>query len=280
MFNTLVINPAYAGAENHLSIGLLHRTQWFGIGGRGTPQTQTVTVHSPLKNNRVGIGGSLVNDQIGATNTFTGNLAYSYRIPLKKWSLAIGMQGGAQYYNFDPSRLTLVDPTDYAFVPYSKIRPNFGGGLYLSKDKDTLPKQFRHYFFMTGAAIPINGNALIFKPSLMVRNTGLLSNLSKQNYYKGYLAPTSFDLDLSLLFYETLWLGASYRSALEQFSGKSSFSSVNAWGAYYLKNGMRIGLSYDYGLTKLQQAAQGSFEIFLGYDFDFKVRKVDSPRYF
>jgi type IX secretion system PorP/SprF family membrane protein len=305
MFNSLVINPAYAGSEGHLSMGLLHRTQWFGLGGAGVPQTQTLTLHTPMKNERVGVGGSLINDAIGATNTFTGNICYAYRIPMKKWTLSVGMQGGAQYYSFDPTKLTIVSPDD-VFVAYNKLRPNFGGGLYLYKEKkfyagvgvphliewnlrektnntpkDTLAKQYRHYFFTMGGTIPLNGDALLFKPSLMIRNTGLLSRFNKLNYYKGYLAPTSFDVDLSLMFYQTLWLGAAYRSAFEQFTGTSSFSSVNAWGAYYLKNGMRLGLSYDYALpTKWQQVSQGSFELFLGYDFDFKVKKVVGPRYF
>jgi type IX secretion system PorP/SprF family membrane protein len=306
MFNSLVINPAYAGSEGHLSMGILHRSQWFGLGGAAAPQTQTITVHTPLKNERVGVGGSLINDAIGATNTFTGNLCYAYRIPMRKWNLSFGLQAGAQYYNFDPSKLSLQTVIDNAFTPYTKVKPNFGGGIYLYKEKkfyaglgvphliewdlrekvssapkDTLAKQYRHYFFTMGGTIPLNGDALLFKPSLMVRNTGLLSKFNKVAYYKGYLAPTSFDVDLSLMFYQTLWLGAAYRSALEQFTGTSSFSSVNAWGAYYLKNGMRIGAAYDYPLTtKFGQAAIGSFELFLGYDFDYKVKKVVTPRYF
>lgn len=282
-------------------MGLLHRSQWFGI--KGGPQSQTLTIHSPLKNERVGLGGSLINDALGATNTFTANVSYAYRIPMKKWNLSFGLQGGAQYYNFDASKVTTYSP-DVVFTSYSRLKPNFGAGVYLTKSrkfyagigvphliewnlrektsgpKDTLAKEFRHYFFTTGAAIPLNGDALIFKPSLMIRNTGLFNNFNKNAYYRGYLAPTSFDIDLSLFFYQTLWLGAAYRSAFEQFNGKSSFASVNAWGAYYLKNGMRLGLSYDYNLTKLQQATTGSFELFLGYDFDYKVKKVVTPRYF
>ncbi|MFZ4543050.1 MAG: type IX secretion system membrane protein PorP/SprF [Saprospiraceae bacterium] len=301
MFNSLVMNPAYAGSEGYLSMGLLHRSQWFGL--KGGPQSQTLTLHTPMKNERVGLGGSIINDALGATNTFTGNICYAYRIPMKSWMLSVGLQGGAQYYNFDATKVTTASP-DVVFNSYSKLRPNFGGGVYLKKERkyymgigvphliewnlrertsgprDTLAKEFRHYFFTAGAAFPINGDQLIFKPSLMVRNTGLFNKFNKSAYYKGYLASTSFDIDLSLFFYQALWLGGSYRSSLEQFSGKSSFASVNAWGAYYLKNGMRVGLSYDYNLTVLQRATAGSFELFLGYDFDYRVKKVVTPRYF
>jgi hypothetical protein len=137
-----------------------------------------------------------------------------------------------------------------------------------------------------GAAIPINGDNLVFKPSIMIRNVGLLSSLNKDVFKKKIAAPTGFDVDMSLLFYKTFWLGAAYRSAFEQFStdsaGKalSSASSVNVWMSYNLSNGMRIGAAYDYNLTKLQKPTQGSFELFLGYEFDYKEKKVVTPRYF
>ncbi len=307
MFNTLAFNPAYAGAQEHLSLGLLHRTQWWGL--NGGPQTQSLTAHTPLKNDRVGVGISFMNDNIGPTNTFTGDVSYAYRIPIgTKAKLAVGLQAGFQNYVIDGSK---VDPfeTDFVFVSSSRWTPNFGAGLYFStkkfyvgfssphlvewayRDGKATPgkpyaAQYRHYFTTMGAAIPINGDNLIFKPSIMIRNVGLLSSLNKDVFKKKIAAPTGFDIDMSLLFYKTFWLGAAYRSAFEQFStdaaGKalSSASSVNVWMSYNLSNGMRIGAAYDYNLTKLQKPTQGSFELFLGYEFDYKEKKVVTPRYF
>ena len=307
MFNTLAFNPAYAGANDHLSLGLLHRTQWWGI--KGGPQTQSLTAHSPLKNNRVGVGASIMNDNLGPTNTFTADFSYAYRIPIgSKAKLSIGLQAGFQNYTLDPSKLDLLDKTDPSFASINRTTPNFGAGLYYSTKhfyfgfssphlvewaygKTTTPgkpysSQYRHYFTTMGAAIPINGDALIFKPSIMIRNVGLLSSLNKDFYKSKVRAPTGFDIDLSLLFYQQFWVGAAYRSAFEQFStdkdGKplSSVSSVNGWIAYNLPSGLRIGAAYDYNLTKLQKPTQGSFELFLGYEFDYKEKKVVTPRYF
>ena len=93
-------------------------------------------------------------------------------------------------------------------------------------------------------------------------------------------APTEFDIDLSLLFYEALWVGASFRSAFEGFNGDSSFDSADIWVAYFLRNGFRVGAAFDYTLTELQRPAQGSFEVILGYEFSYKESAILTPRYF
>jgi type IX secretion system PorP/SprF family membrane protein len=302
MFSSLTFNPAYAGAENHLSLGVLHRTQWFGF--NGGPQTQTVTAHTPLRNERVGVGMNIMNDVIGPTQTLGANISYAYRIPMGKLKLAIGLQAGGEYFAFYKNKITPFDPQDLAFDnDFSKFLPNFGTGIYLSKEKKFyvglgVPKliewrlreaqgstqvasQVRHAFFTAGTAIPLNGDALIFKPSVMVRNSGVLSSFNKNKFYNNFAAPTSYDIDLSLFFYQQLWLGAAYRGAIDQETGLARNSSVNAFAAYYLKNGLRIGTAYDYPLlSKLGGATIGSFELFLGYDFDYKVKKVVTPRYF
>ena len=308
MFSSLTFNPAYAGAEDHLSLGLLHRTQFFGLGGRATPQTQSITAHTPLSNNRVGVGLHLMNDVLGPTNTLSGSISYAYRIPMGKYRLAIGLQAGGDYYSFDHTKVTPEDPNDLPLSnDFSKFLPNFGSGIYFSKEKKFyiglgVPKliewdlreknganwtgnpqnarQVRHAFFTMGTAIPLNGDALIFKPSIMIRNSGLLSKFNKSKYYNNFAAPTSYDIDLSMFFYQQLWLGASYRGAIDQAKNLGTASSVNAFAAYYLKSGLRIGTAYDYPLTKLQKAATGSFELFVGYDFDYRVKKVVTPRYF
>jgi hypothetical protein len=61
---------------------------------------------------------------------------------------------------------------------------------------------------------------------------------------------------------------------------KSSSDSADLWVAINLRNGLRLGVSYDMTLSQLQQAAGSSIELMAGYEFDIKVKKVASPRYF
>ena len=302
MFNSLIYNPAYAGSKDHMAIGLIHRTQWWGIDG--APNTQSFTIHTPMKNERVGLGFSAINDAIGPANSIQANLSYAYRIPIGKGKLAIGIQGGVINWRADWSKLDIQDGSDDAFQTNPNFwRPNFGAGIYyytskfyigmasphlieydLREDDINTPqwaKQYRHYYFTTGVAIPLKGDALIFKPSLFIKNVGLLSALNKDEAFREIGAPTEFDIDLSLMFYQALWVGVSFRSAIEGVVGdSSSFDSVDIWAAYYLANGLRIGAAYDYTLTKLQSPAQGSFEVMLGYEFDYKTKQIVTPRYF
>ncbi len=307
MFNSLHYNPAYAGSHDHLSLALLHRTQWINF--KGAPSTQTLTAHTPLRENRVGVGLTLLHDQIGATNTSSANLSYAYRIPFgKKAKLAIGVQGGVTNYRADWQKLNLETGNDVAFAGENtnKWLPNFGLGIYFQtkhfytglssphliehklRDKGTsslepslIAQQYRHYFFTIGGAIPIKGDDIIFKPSLLIKNVGIDSKLRKTEELQAINAPTEFDFDVSFLFMETLWVGTAFRSSIEKFSNdKSSFDSGDVWASYNLRNGMRIGLAYDYTLTEIRKETPGSFEVMLGYEFNFKNRRIETPRYF
>ncbi|MCB0663745.1 MAG: type IX secretion system membrane protein PorP/SprF [Saprospiraceae bacterium] len=298
MFNSLVYNPAYAGSNEHMAIAALLRTQWIGV--EGAPRTQTLTLHTPLKNDRVGIGGSIINDKIGPTQTLGFNLAYAYRIPIGKGKLAIGLQGGVENYQADWTLLDLENPNDPSFdMNQNRWLPNFGAGIYYSSrhfyagfssphlieydlreniQTNIYARQARHYYFSLGGAIPLQGDALVFKPSILVKNVGLLSSQEKMSQFKNIGAPTEFDIDLSLLFQQTLWVGLSFRSALE--FEKSSYDSGDIWVSWFMPSGLRVGAAYDYPLTELSQVTNGSFELMVGYEFNYRTKKIVTPRYF
>ena len=309
MFNALTFNPAYAGSNGHMVINALHRSQWVGI--EGAPTTQTFTIHTPLKSERVGVGFSFVNDKIGVTNGMNFNGAYAYRIPVGKGHLAIGLQASMNNWRADWSKLTYADGQigDPAFqgANPNTWKFNFGTGIYYSTKRfytglsvprviendltqnriDQLPfyaKQYRHFYYTLGGAIPIKGDALVFKPSLLVKAVSIDSRFKKDSSFSRVGAPIQFNVDLSLLFQQTLWIGTSFRSSVEAFTGKdagkSSFDSVDFWAAYNLPSGLRLGVGYDYSLTKIQSKTVGSFEIMAGWEFDYRVKRVVTPRYF
>src|ERR1039458_10269157 len=66
MYNTLAINPAYAGSRDALTVTALDRYQWVGFSG--APMTQTLTMHAPIQDQHIGLGLSILNDKIGPTN--------------------------------------------------------------------------------------------------------------------------------------------------------------------------------------------------------------------
>jgi len=304
MFNSLSYNPAYAGSKDFMSIGVLHRSQWVGIDG--SPTSQTATLHTPLANERVGVGLALGNDAIGPTNTVNVNLAYAYRIPITDGlRLSVGLQGGVENWRADWSELNLEDGTDVSFNNDTPNRwlPNFGAGLYLFGERfyagfssphmieydlrdnddpnvEIYSRRYRHYFASMGAVFPVSGDDILFKPSILFKNVGLFSSLRKEEIAKTIGAPSELDVDASFLFYNKFWVGASFRTAVEAFDGRSSFDSADLWFSVNLENGLRVGAAYDYPLTELSKATNGGFEIMLGYEFNFLTKRLVTPRYF
>ena len=279
MFNSLVLNPAYAGSRDALSATAIYRHQWAGMDG--APRTLSLGGHSPI-GDRVGVGLFLENDRIGVHNRFSLFGSYAYKIPVAAdGNLSLGLQAGILSYASNWANLpNIQDPTDPNFQgQQSKLLPNFGIGAYYYTDRyyvglsvphllannldDISPqaKQYMHYFLTGGMVFDINSD-LKLKPSILIKHVPSLS-------------PLEADLNVSLLFRDALWVGMGYRTA----------DALLFLLEYQFPTGLRIGYSYDLTLTKLSGFNSGSHEIMLGIDLDTgsggnSIQKVLSPRYF
>ena len=133
MFNTLAVNPAYAGSRDAMTVTLLYRNQWLGFDG--APVTQTLTAHSPVFKDKVGLGLSVMNDRIGPTSNISLFGDFSYMIPVgqsRKAKLAFGLKGGLNFMKIGLDEIGIrdgLDPNFYSTVA-SKLLPNFGFGVY------------------------------------------------------------------------------------------------------------------------------------------------------
>ncbi len=104
MYNTITINPAYAGSRGALSVFGLYRTQWIGLDG--APKTSTFSVNSPINNSNLGVGVSVVNDKIGPTSQTDLSADLSYTIQVSAESkLSFGIKGTANLFNLDINKL-------------------------------------------------------------------------------------------------------------------------------------------------------------------------------
>lgn len=278
MFNQLVINPAYAGTKQYISSTLFTRKQWVGFGG--SPLTISATLHGPLKNKRAGLGFFINNDHIGVTNQTDIYGAYSYHLPLKDGSLSMGVSGGISFYRSDLNSLDVWDPNDnvYQVNILTNQLPNFGTGLYYSKEKwyagisvpqlisydpdkgvnatkASMHHPIPHYYFTAGYVFTLSQD-LALKPSCLVKY------VKKDN--------VQFDINVNALFNNIVWVGASYRY-------KDAMVFIFE---YQLNRKLRLGYSYDYPITPINTVTTGSHEIMLGYDFGYDIMKIKNPRYF
>ncbi|WP_372754524.1 type IX secretion system membrane protein PorP/SprF [Mariniflexile sp.] len=281
MYNTISINPAYAGSRETLSIVGLHRSQWVGL--EGGPTTQTLSIHSPLNNDRVGIGLSFINDELGYENFSYLYGDFSYTIPVnEKTKLAFGLKGGLTHYSLDHEILNDPDVTTDSFFDDVSNRwsPNVGLGLYLHTNKwylglsaprilntdynkggkgtvDYVALERVSYYFTGGYVLDLSASTK-FKPAIMLKATNG--------------APLSFDMTANFLFNEVFWIGGSYR--IDQ--------SAAAFGAitdFQVSKQLRLGYAYEYPVSEIRTYTSGTHEILLMYEL-FKSKRIKSPRFF
>jgi len=273
MHNPVSINPAYAGSRGTLNVVMMNRQQWVGLDG--APKTMTLSINSPFVNYNVGIGFSLLYDQIGPTRQVGIYTDYAYHLKVTgKVKLAFGLKGGFNMY--DVNTLNLQGSQDEENPKVEKMYlPNFGLGSYLYSDrfylglsipkmlqnslsdnKNTLlNKEERHYYFTGGLVFDVFENVK-FKPSFTFR------------IVQG--APLSSELSGAFLFYDRLWLGGMYRYA----------EALGAMVKFDISGKFSLGYAYDLTLSRLGNYNQGTHEVYISYDIDFRNKKILSPRYF
>lgn len=277
MFNQSIFNPAYAGMNESLSLGVLHREQWMGV--KGAPSTSTAFAHTRLGKN-VGAGLSYVRDAIGPTqqDNITADVSYTVKLaPGHK--LALGVKGGVamqQTGYFDQIYEHVPDAYDPAFMQNTNNMlfnigagafyytdkyylglsvPNFLKNTYLSSDEADYGTDAMHVFLTGGYVFDLNKNWEL-KPSTMVRYA--------------VESPISFDVNLNARYMKKLEFGASYRID-DSFGGM-----VN----YAILPNLKVGYAYDYTTSALNIKSNGTHEVFVLFDIYFKRKVSSSPRYF
>lgn len=274
MYNMNVVNPAYAGSNEGLSITALYRDQWVGL--EGNPTTFTFSAHTPVSD-RVGLGLAAIKDELGPVSETNVYADFSYTLPLGGSSkLALGIKAGATFHDVGLTTLELQDPNDPFFAEnINNVYPNVGAGAFFYTDKFyigfSVPNimnsihldengmkygsEVQHYFATAGYVFQVSDNFKL-KPSAMVKSS--------------FDAPLSFDANLNALFYDRFELGVSYRLE-DSFSGLVGFQVTDF---------LRVGYAYDHVVSDLKTVAPASHEVILTFDILFNPRVMRSPRFF
>lgn len=278
MFNQLAFNPAYAGSRDALSATMLLRKQWLGFDG--SPTTGNINMHTPIGNERHGVGFNFEHDAIGVTSQNNLALSYAYRLPVGKGFLNLGLCAGLLNYKTRFSQVNTTDPDPSkpsvdasAFLPragagayfytpkfYAGVSvPNLLAGRYFGSGNQTAgqlaSKQSLHMFTMVGAILPL-GSSVAFRPSAVMK---FVPN-----------APIQFDLNATMFFAKVIGVGVGYRTTdamvfMLEFQSKRRF---------------RAGYAYDMTLSQLRTYNSGSHELMLGLDIGWGKKNFLTPRYF
>ena len=275
MYNTINVNPAYAGSRGALSFFALHRTQWVGLDG--APVSNTVSVNTPFNNSKLGLGLSIVNDEIGPSTSNALSADISYTLPVSEsFKLSFGIKGTANLFSIDVTKLNPSDQTDPQFQNIdNEFSPNIGAGLYLHSDKAyigfSIPniletdayndndvaiyKEKMNYYLIGGYVFELSPS-IKFKPAFM---TKLVEG-----------SPLQVDVSANFMFNEKLTAGLAYRWS----------AAMSAMVGFQISDGFYVGYAYDFETTELDNYNSGSHEIFLRYEIFKKNSKMITPRFF
>jgi type IX secretion system PorP/SprF family membrane protein len=274
MFNNLVINPAYAGAEEALSLTFINRDQWRGV--ENAPTTQSLSAHTLFRKQHSGVGVTLINDKLGVHKNISFLAVYAYHLRLANASvLSMGLQAGVNNTKSDYASLmggSSNDPRLYNPL-INRTYMNFGTGIYFRSPRlhvgvsspellpgkvdvnDTLSIRLRRSNIFLFGKYRVNlSEKLEGEPNLLVK------------YFYG--VPASFDISMNFVYARVLTAGLSYRMK----------ESVDFLLKAQVTGQLQLGYSYDHSIGNVSRLSNGSHELMVNYIFRYVKTNITSPR--
>ena len=270
--NEYTMNPAVAGADDYFHANAMFRNQWVGV--TDAPRTYYLSVHGPVWGDRMGIGGSVMNDVTGPISRAGLQLNYAYHLKLSpEAKLSFTLAGSILQWSANGAEMRLENAQDIAINNgnMSAWIPDAGFGMRFTTKK-----------FHAGVYIPQITNS---KLQFFSDYGGTLSEMNRHYYLNlGYRHDFGEDFGLegnflsryvSSIFMQEMmvrgiikdavWIGASARMPIME----NPVSTIGMMVGYQFQNNMQIGYSYDFDLgnTNLGQASNGSHEIMVGIRF-------------
>lgn len=305
IFNSISVNPAYAGYKEEWFAQVGLRSQW--ANWPGAPRTGSLSVDGVLdpQSKRHGVGLQFTADKLGAQSATSVYASYAMRLQLDDRDarrLALGVAVGGTQYGLDGSKLQAVNPQDEAIPPgyMSSWNPDIRLGVYYSSPKlyvglavqDLFANGDRHdamrfnqnsleSLYRTSNAYLIAGGLIALEEGLHLRPSLLV-----KDDFKG---PTSLDVNAMFIFQGRFWIGAGYRTRARLFDRPyydqsplklTSMNAITGIAQIYASNNLRIGYSYDFMINQMQGLQSGTHEITLGLTLGRILQQMLSPRYF
>ena len=260
-YNMNVINPAYAGINNFNEVNINFRSQWVNL--EGSPETQCMSLGIPVTD-KIGVGLSIVNDNVFVLNETDLYIDFSYKIPVStNTNLYMGLKAGGSFINIDLNSLGIMnDPVFTENV--SRFNPNIGIGFllkgnrfYINLATPSLLKSKRyekdgiivtnatdklHAYLGAGYTLALDDNIDLI-PSAMYR------------FVNG--APVSLDLTATIDLINVIEFGISYR--LDE--------SISGLGLLKLADWVQFGYAYESTTTDVKNYSRGSHEALLRFKF-------------
>src|SRR5690606_27394265 len=151
IFNTIHVNPAYAGYKNNMYLQSTYRKQWAGV--EGAPESFSFAADAPLGNEKVGLSLMVNSDKIGAQSNLGIHGGYAYHVLIDDYTnkkLSFGLNIGLQQTAIDGKAFDANEAGD-EYIPAgneSTIVPDARLGILFSS---------RHFFTGVSASNILSG---------------------------------------------------------------------------------------------------------------------------
>ncbi len=270
MFSQVLFNPACAGDGDMVDASYVQRTQYMGFDG--APSTWALGLSSPFKlfNADHGAVVTFGGDKIGNFDNTSFSIGYAYRHHLKDAILSVGVSlGGLSYKLNSPSEWSAY--SDDPAIPQRAESASTGFDMSLGAFYD------RGDFYVGASCTHLN------QPEVLTVDNGSKAFTVKRTFYLngGYRWQTPnerFEVDPTALlmftaiakpqlgfganvFYEKrFWGGLSYRIG----------DALGAMAGMTLREALKIGIAYEYSLSKLIGSSKGNLEMLVSYSFEVK----------
>ncbi|MGL5912627.1 MAG: PorP/SprF family type IX secretion system membrane protein [Bacteroidales bacterium] len=273
MSSNVLYNPARAGVGEKLQGLFIQRFQYVGLDG--APRTWALSVSTPFQiaDTKHGVSLSVLSDKIGDFDNMMLNVGYAYRHEMHTGILSGGLSLGMVVAQFDGGEWGLSDDPiipqraedatngfDFSLGGYYEAKEWYVGAscLHINEPRlfelgssgEKVSRVKRSFFFDGGHDwrtpiddLTLNTNALI-----------VFNSVKPQ-----------FTLGAICLYKERYWGGLSYRikDALGAMLGMS------------VGRDFRLGIAYEYSLSRLIGINNGSFEFFVSYAFKMKFTRKE-----
>ncbi|MCH8318171.1 MAG: type IX secretion system membrane protein PorP/SprF [Bacteroidetes bacterium] len=269
MFNSMYLNPGYAGIEGVPGLTFIWREQWAfydaSFDDGGSPSTQAFTFNTPVPKIG-GVGIQVVNDRLGPMSNFEIQLSYSYNLELTTGKLGFGVRTGMfsrtiGRFNYRPNdepdpvipdhKETQIKP-DMAFGTWFKDKSDrYYGGVainHLLQPKfdfgkpDTVDSKLKPHLNVTGGYNYQLNYELTITPSFI---------------FKTDFNTISYEINVMGMYNDQYWGGLAYRQ-------QDAFTILA--GISFLKdNALRTGYSFDLTIIGAKAKKPTSHEIMLAY---------------
>ena len=264
-------NPAAAGYADKICLNMAHHEQWVGF--KGAPSTSFFSADGSFSffGADHGLGLSIMNDAYAFNSDLGLSLNYAYRMDLGEGKLAIGTNLGLINKALDPQWVNnegdiMGDPQ----IPQNKesrVGFDMGLGVFYSTERiflgistthlnqarisyeDASTYLVRHYYMTAGYTLQLTNPLFEIMPTFVLKSDGKANQLY---------------LNTNVRYNKRFWGGVSYRAG----------DAIVGIVGLELFNGVRIGYSYDFIVSKISKYSSGTHELTVGYCFDLSLDKT------